>query len=292
MRVSIGIPFYNSEATLLDSIRSVYAQTHTDWELILVDDGSKDKSLEIARAVERADPRVRVVSDGQNLKLPGRLNQLAQIASNEILVRMDSDDIAHPDRIAKQLAYMTANPKVDVVGSQVFTFDEHNVITGVQRRKLQDTPYKIVKNHFLIHPSVMYKAEWVRQNPYDGDYIRAEDLELWCRTAGKTEFAIMDEYLLFLRKITVSRIQDYIRSNTTDLKIIDTYKGTMTPAQYSELKRKYLLKRYVHLAAHRLGVYYMLVKAKVKEIDPALKAQGEEALKRVLQTPVPGHPNL
>ncbi len=76
MQVSIGIPFYNNEQTLVDTIRSVFAQTYQGWELILVDDGSSDRSLEIARSVD--DERVRVITDGQNKKLPARLNQIAQ----------------------------------------------------------------------------------------------------------------------------------------------------------------------------------------------------------------------
>jgi glycosyltransferase involved in cell wall biosynthesis len=75
--MTIGIPFYNAEAYLGDAIRSIFAQTYHDWELILVDDGSTDRSLEIARAVR--DPRVRVISDGQNRRLPYRLNQITAV---------------------------------------------------------------------------------------------------------------------------------------------------------------------------------------------------------------------
>src|SRR5690554_4188978 len=89
--VSIGIPFFNAEAYLLDAIKSVFAQTHQNWELILLDDGSTDRSLEIARSID--DPRVRVYSDGQNKHLAARLNEIARLARYEYLARMDADDL-------------------------------------------------------------------------------------------------------------------------------------------------------------------------------------------------------
>ena len=91
MAITIGIPFYNAEAYLADAIRSVFAQTYEDWELILIDDGSTDNSLAIARSVD--DPRVRVYSDGKNKKLASRLNELTQLATYEFIARMDADDV-------------------------------------------------------------------------------------------------------------------------------------------------------------------------------------------------------
>src|SRR3954468_15780628 len=103
-RVTIGLPFVNSGETLPNAIRSVFAQTYDDWELILCDDGSTDISLEIARSVR--DARVRVLSDGKNVGLPCRLNQIAAVARGEMLARMDADDLMHPNRIAAQVALL------------------------------------------------------------------------------------------------------------------------------------------------------------------------------------------
>ena len=102
--ISIGIPFFNAERFLLDSIRSVFAQTHQDWELILVDDGSTDRSLEIAQSI--ADPRVSVYSDGKNKKLAARLNQIHTLAKFDFIARMDADDLMATDRIRRQLTFL------------------------------------------------------------------------------------------------------------------------------------------------------------------------------------------
>ena len=86
--VSIGIPFYNSEKYLADAIKSVLKQTYSKLELILIDDGSNDSSLKIAKEFEKADKRIRVISDGENLGLPKRLNQLSKMSRGYYYARM------------------------------------------------------------------------------------------------------------------------------------------------------------------------------------------------------------
>ena len=105
MPITIGIPFYNAEVYLADAIRSIFAQTYQEWELILVDDGSTDSSLEIARSVK--DSRVRVIADGVNRRLPYRLNQITAEAKYDLIGRMDADDIISPVRFEKQLGQRT-----------------------------------------------------------------------------------------------------------------------------------------------------------------------------------------
>ena len=96
--ISVGIPFYNSEKYLADAIKSVLAQTFQNWELILVDDGSTDNSLETAREFEKQDSRIRVISDGKNKKLPARLNQIIAESKGEYIARMDAESFAETNR--------------------------------------------------------------------------------------------------------------------------------------------------------------------------------------------------
>jgi len=101
--VSVGIPFLNPGPYLDLAVRSVFAQTYPNWELILVDDGSTDGSYERATAIQ--DPRVRVLRDGQNKGLPARLNEIVRLAKGELVARMDADDAMHPLRLAKQVGF-------------------------------------------------------------------------------------------------------------------------------------------------------------------------------------------
>jgi len=116
--VTIGIPFLNARRSLAAAVRSVFAQTHSDWELLLVDDGSSDGSIDVVRRLD--DPRVRLVRDGSHRGLCARLNQIAATARGTYLARMDADDVMHPERIERQLALLGADPGVDLVDTATF----------------------------------------------------------------------------------------------------------------------------------------------------------------------------
>ena len=102
--VTIGLPFYNDRLTLELAIKSIFAQTYKNWELILVDDGSTDGSLNIAKKI--TDKRVRIISDEKNKGLIFRLNQIASLAKGKYLARMDADDLMQPTRIEKQVEFL------------------------------------------------------------------------------------------------------------------------------------------------------------------------------------------
>ncbi len=102
--ITIAMPFYNSAATLELAIRSLLNQSYGDFELLLCDDGSDDQGLAIARSFN--DPRLICWSDGRRLRLAARLNECIDRARGRYLARMDADDIAYPDRLAQQLAFL------------------------------------------------------------------------------------------------------------------------------------------------------------------------------------------
>ncbi|HZZ80116.1 MAG TPA: glycosyltransferase family A protein, partial [Gemmataceae bacterium] len=129
-QVSIGIPFLNAKRLLADAVRSVFAQTCTDWELILIDDGSTDGSLDIVRDIH--DPRVRLVSDGTNRGLCARLNQMVSLANGVYFARMDADDLMHPERIERQVAHLQANPQIDVLDTATYTVNDDLTPLGVR----------------------------------------------------------------------------------------------------------------------------------------------------------------
>ena len=128
--ITIAIPFLNAEKYLVDAIRSVFAQTHTDWELLLIDDGSTDKSLEIAHSIK--DSRVRVISDGFNKKLASRLNEITDIASHELIARMDADDLMSPDRLKIQLEILKSHPEIDLVSCGLYSTKNDLSLVGIR----------------------------------------------------------------------------------------------------------------------------------------------------------------
>src|ERR1700744_2347251 len=126
--ISIAMPFYNSAATLELSIRSILNQSYGDFELLLCDDGSTDRGLAIAHSFD--DPRVICWSDGRRRRLAARLHECIDRARGRYRARMDADDIAYPDRLARQLAFLESHRAVDLCGSGVMIFGRHGRPVG------------------------------------------------------------------------------------------------------------------------------------------------------------------
>ena len=211
MSVTIGIPFFNARPFLADAVRSVFAQTHHDWELILIDDGSSDGSLDVVRQLD--DPRVRILSDGHHRGLCARLNQIAALAQGSYLARMDADDLMHPERIGRQIAFLSANPNVDAVDTATFTVDGNLTPLGIRGERPLDSRAEVVlRNGLLIHPTVTGRTDWFRSNPYDPAYSRAQDRELWSRTCATATFARLGEPLFFYREGADGNLENYLRA--------------------------------------------------------------------------------
>lgn len=189
--VSIGIPFFNAEETLLDAVRSVFSQTHTDWELILLDDGSTDKSLELAKSIR--DPRVRVYSDGENRRLAARLNQMANLVTHEHVARMDADDLISPDRIRHQLEFLHARPELDLVSTGVCSLTNANEPLGIRLPPEHDriTPRSLLlSNSGIVHASLLGRRSWFLRNRYSEKIRTGQDANLWIRAYSRNDLNV------------------------------------------------------------------------------------------------------
>lgn len=217
--LTIAIPFYNAERFLASAIDSVISQTYTEWQLILIDDGSKDSSLKIANQYAKNYSNISVLSDGKNKNLAFRLNQIPNLVSTKYLARMDADDIMHPERIAKQIEILEKNPNIDVLGTNAFTIDENDNVLGIR----MSPDYKLKKVRGFIHPTIMAKTEWFRDNLYDAEAVRIEDTELWYRTSNKYNFMCLNEPLLFYREIGNDYYKKYFLANSCKQYILSKY---------------------------------------------------------------------
>ena len=189
--ISIGIPFYNAEDTLLDAVRSIFAQTHKNWELILVDDGSTDRSLELAKSIK--DPRVRVYSDGENLRLAARLNQITKLAKYDYLARMDADDLISPIRLEKQLDLLLSQPDIDLVSTGVCSLNNDYEPIGIRcvRPNHSITPSGLLRGGSgIVHASLLGRRSWFEQNPYKESMLKSQDTNLWVRSYSKNNLSV------------------------------------------------------------------------------------------------------
>lgn len=288
MQVTIGLPVYNAAPTLPDTLRAIFAQTLQDWELIIVDDGSSDASLEIARAV--TDPRVRVLSDGKNLGLPARLNQIAQAAQGGFLARMDADDLMHPERLARQIAYLMAHPEVDVVDTAMCLIDNDYQPLGLRGTAALDrSPEAVLHPGWLLHASIVARTTWFRRNPYDATFLRAEDHELWCRTWGTTRFDRLPEALYYVRDEESFTLAKYLASARTDRRIIRQY-GPALVGRGGTVK--HLLRSWMKGEIYRVltGMHQegRLIHRRYAEMPQDARLMATHAMERILRTAVPG----
>mgnify|MGYP000389145418 CR=1 FL=1 len=265
MKVTIAIPFYNAEAYLLDAIRSVFAQTHAEWELILIDDGSTDGSLKIANSIN--DPRVRVISDGKNKRLAGRLNEVTKLAKYDYIVRMDADDLMLPNRIETQLAVFKENPEIDIVTTGVFSTLNNLTLKGIRGQSYNEATFKdiISRRRAVTHASIIAKKSWYERWEYDERLSIAQDLELWIRASYNNDFKIVS----IADPLYVYREED----NVTGYKLLRAYaneRQMISKYSFGVLKYKLSLKSYFKSAFVRLLILFDKV-----DILLARRANGE-----------------
>jgi len=244
--VTVAIPFFNNEATIAYAIESVLAQEFTDFELLLVNDGSADGSVEAVRPYVDGQ-RVRLFNDGRNLGLSARLNQIARLANGAFIARMDADDVMHPYRISKQVQLLTLHPEVDVVGTDIYLVD--SAYRVIERRK---TPAERLSKRFsylrLFHPTITGRTNWFRDNPYSAEFPRCEDVDLWMRAGGGPNISVIPEPLLYYNRFGTRDIYKIASSLRDHRRVLTKYREKIG-------LRSYLLgmtKSFVGTIAYRI----------------------------------------
>lgn len=287
--VTIAIPFYNNAKTLTSAIQSVYAQTYTNWELILLNDGSTDGSLTLV--AEISDPRVRIVDDKENRGLVYRLNQVPELANGKYIARMDGDDMMHPLRIAKQVALLESRSEIDLVDTAAYFIDSNGrPVAKAGMGAVSHRPRDVIKNAMLIHASVMGKKSWFFANRYNPHYVRAEDYELWCRTFAHSQFDRVREPLYIIRGGHID-VKKYRSSMVTMRRIFSNYGPTMlTPGEKRIEIAKTYLKSGIYTIFGWLNMQHKLVALRGKTLVRAEVNDVCNLLKTIHQTTLPIKP--
>lgn len=197
-KFSVLMPVYNAELYLRQAIESVLQQTFTDFELIIINDGSKDSSKAIILSYK--DDRIQYIENENNIGLIATLNKGIALCSGTYILRMDADDVCYPNRFEKQADFLKNHPKAGVCGSWVKLIDKDGNITG---DIINQTKSELIKIHLLfsvplIHPSTCIETSLLKKNLYE-NILAAEDYDLWCRLASQTEFANIPDFLLQYR---------------------------------------------------------------------------------------------
>ena len=277
--VSIGIPFRNEERHLAAAVRSVLAQTWTNLEVLLVDDGSTDGSLAIARSLR--DPRVTVTSDGLRRHLPARLNEIAKRARGELVARMDGDDLAHPDRIRRQVAALaSAGPACDAAGTWAALVDENDELFAVIEASLPASPLSALERGIFPTPRSWRVAIGCSRTHTTND-SRAGDRDLWCRTVATSRFVIVPEPLYVVRAEPrhPTFLPDYLESQRQNRILFARYgPRTMGVARTYRARAASLAKAGIMSVAVRLGVAERLVRRRGRPPTASERRLVERAL--------------
>ena len=204
--VSVIMPVYNGELYLREAIESILNQTYTDFELICIDDGSSDGTLQILNEYSDIDQRIIIVSR-ENRGLISTLNEGLSLAKYNYIARMDADDISMPTRLEKQINYLRSHKEVGVIGSSYISVDQDRRVIG--ERRLWNVNYILkaicIFGSPFAHPSVMFnKLALGADLHYSSEYKHAEDYELWTRLEKITKFAALSEPLLEYRVLQTS----------------------------------------------------------------------------------------
>ena len=279
--VSVVMSFHNAHHTLARAIHSLLWQTYPHWELILLDDGSDDGSAEVVKSI--GDPRIRLYGDPFCRGLPFRLNQGVSLAKGQFIARMDADDVAYPERFAKQVAFLQNHPEVDLLATSALLVNESHQALGVLAAGLShDEICRRPWHGFpMPHPTWMGRAEWYQQNPYDELAGKGQDQSLLYRTHRTSCFASLPDVLLgycyaglSLRKTLAGRYH-FIRAIAKGGTKADLLVGSFGHA----------MAGIRDLAGMALHMESRVIRARVQPIDAQLLAQWN-ALQADLSGPV------
>ena len=212
--VSVLLPVFNAARTLPAAIASVLSQTYRSWELLVLDDGSSDGSLEVVRNLR--DGRIRIL-EGEHLGLPAQLNRGVRHARGVFCARMDADDLAYPRRLQRQVEFLESHPEVDLVSTSIGVFHSDGSLVGIRRTR--ETHAELTGKAWasipMAHPTWMGRTAWFKSHPYRENMRGMEDRDLLTRTFASSVFAGLPEVLLAYREDTISlRKQFSVRRET------------------------------------------------------------------------------
>ena len=221
--ISVLMAVYNGERYLRESVDSVLNQTYTDFEFLIINDGSTDSSLDIINKIK--DPRIRLVNNDENIGLTLSLNKGIMLARGEYIARIDADDISHSTRFEKQLKYFNENKNIVLLGTQSNIIDnlgkEVKMVNGWQRplNNMEIRFFCMFDNPF-IHSSVMFKTTVIKDiyKGYDAKYITNQDYDLWSRIVYHHDTANLDEKLISFRYHNESVSQKYNINSYNNMK--------------------------------------------------------------------------
>jgi len=193
-KISVITSVYNNESYLAESIQSILDQTLTDFEFIIINDASTDKSLNIIKSFP--DPRIKVINNSKNLGLTKSLNLGLHQATGQYIARLDADDIAFPNRFKTQYNFMESNSDITLCGSNAELINETGTVIGSKKKTIDSLAikFKIIFTNPFTHSSLFFRRDIV--DKYNEEFIHSQDYELTSRLIKKHNLTNIPEVLI------------------------------------------------------------------------------------------------
>jgi glycosyltransferase involved in cell wall biosynthesis len=200
-KVSVIMPVYNGEKYVRAAIDSILAQTFTDFELLIIDDGSNDKSIKIIKSY--SDRRIRIIRNDKNRGLPYTRNEAIESSLGEYIANLDCDDISHLSRLQKQTDFLEANSDFGLIGSFIENINKSGKTIGNMwsfPAPVEEVPAILFFGNYFAQSSTMIRKSSLPTNGYDVNMPVAEDYDLWIRIAEKSKAWNLPEILVQIRQ--------------------------------------------------------------------------------------------
>jgi glycosyltransferase involved in cell wall biosynthesis len=241
-KITVLLPVYNCETYVQTAVESVLNQTYTDFEFLIIDDASTDKTLSIIKSF--TDFRIKIIEKPKNSGYTNSLNYGLKIAKGDYIARMDGDDISMPERFAKQINFLEANPDVVVCGTT------YKIVGNDKKIRLPEKHDEIaigfLKGNCIAHPSVMIRKECLDTFLIQYDLTRepAEDYDMWIRllAIGKLHNLqdVLLEYRLYGNQVSKKRAEEQLNSDIkSKFKLLDYLEVNWNEYEYEFLERNF-----------------------------------------------------
>ena len=250
--LTILMSVYNDDDYIEQCISSVLESTYENFIFLIINDGSSDETESIIKKFN--DNRIKYLYK-KNSGLIDSLNLGLSIINTKYIMRLDGDDFISPNKIYEQINFLERKPNIDLVGTDAFIINNENEIIG--KTNLPKTHFKITTclkkiKPSLIHPSIMFRTDIIKNFFYSKDYIHAEDYELFCRLSAKNKFFNIKKPLMFLRKND---------ENISKLHIENQQRNTFLANRY-HFSKEFLIEE---VENSKYLQYYTLLHRKIQE---------------------------
>jgi glycosyltransferase involved in cell wall biosynthesis len=202
-KVSVVMSAYNAEKFLEEAVESILRQIFIDFEFLIVDDASTDKTSSILKNFSYKDPRIKIITNEENIGLTKSLNKALGLSRGEYIARMDADDVSYPNRLEDQVRFLDSHSDIGIVGGAANSMDEHGTVTGEIHYPTQSKELKriLINYNPFIHSTLMFRSSVLKKaGGYNEKFHYAQDHELLLRIARVSNIANLETLVLGSRR--------------------------------------------------------------------------------------------